>query len=292
MKKFFSNKLYAAFLLPALLIFTVFVIAPAFALIPISLQKHNGIVSQGWVMLENFKEVLKDKSFWGAHVNLLKMFAVNILTYPIGWSLAFKLNRTSGWVNKVFRFAALFPTILAITTVAKLGAGIFNSNWGLVNSFLNSIGLGKLTHSWLSEKGTAMWCVSLISVWWTLGCGVIVKYAAIRGISPCYVEAAKLDGCTSRQADWKIYFPLLRNILQYEIITNVVGTLCTYAIVVIIGGKTAGSLMETPITMIVDTSFARMKFGLGCAMALVFFVECVLVSMIVTKLTDWETYEY
>lgn len=292
MKKYFSKKLYVSFLLPALLIYSVFVIAPAFVLIPVSFQNNNSIVNLGWVGLDNFREVFADKGFWISHLNLLKLFAVNIAVFPIGWILAFKLNRTEGWVNKVFRFAALFPSILAITTVAKLAQGVLNSNWGLVNSLLNAIGLEEWTHSWLSEKATAMWCVALTSAWWGLGSGVIIKYAAMKSISRDYVDAAMLDGCTPSQADWKIYFPLLRNILQYEIITGVVGTLCTYAIIAIMGGKTTASLMALPITIIVDTSMTRLKFGLGCAMALVFFVECIVVSILVSKLTDWEIYEY
>lgn len=291
MKKYYKNSLYAAFLAPAIILYTVFLIAPAFVMIPISFQKNNGIVCLDWVGWENYKTLFSDGVFWRSQLNVLKMYLVGLLAAPFSWIFAFWLNRTTGWVSKLFRFAALFPAILAITSIGKLFQGVFNANWGLLNSFLEAIHLESLKHSWLSSKSTAIWCIAFVSVYSGFGTGIIIKNAAIKSIPKNYAEAAMLDGCTPTQVDWLIYFPLMRNLIQYSLITGVVGTLCTYAIVEVMT-ITASNHTSTPISQIVNTSMTKMQFGLGCAMALIFFIECVVIAFIVTKLTDWENVEY
>ncbi len=292
MKKYYSKSMYIAFLAPALILYTVFLIAPAFVMIPISFQNNNSITNLGWVGWANYKELFLDKNFWLSQKNVLILLVVSLATFPLSWSVAFAFNKTSGWVSKVFSFAALFPSILAITSIGKLFQGVFNANWGLVNSFLDLVGLGNLKHAWLSSKDTAMWCVAIVSIYSGLGVGVVIKNAAMKSIPQNYVEAALLDGCTQSQADWKIRLPLLRNLIQFDLITGVVGTMCTYALVQVMAPTIGGSYISTPIIQIVETSMTKLRFGLGCAMALVYFVECVIVSIIVIKATDWENIEY
>ena len=140
MKKYYKNSIYTVFLLPALILFTMFLIAPAFVMLPISFQNNNSIMNLGWVGWENYKAVFSDKTFWMSQINILKLLLLTLISMPLSWLLAFALDRTSGWVSTVFRFAALVPLILAITSVAKLFQGIYNANWGLVNSILKAIG--------------------------------------------------------------------------------------------------------------------------------------------------------
>lgn len=291
MKKYYKNSIYTVFLLPALILFTMFLIAPAFVMLPISFQNNNSIMNLGWVGWENYKAVFSDKTFWMSQINILKLLLLTLISMPLSWLLAFALDRTSGWVSTVFRFAALVPLILAITSVAKLFQGIYNANWGLVNSILKAIGLGALQHSWLSSKDTAIWCIGICNVWCGLGAGVIIKCAALRGVPKNYVEAAMLDGCTAASADWKIRLPLLRNIIQYDLITGVIGTLCIYALIEVIS-VTYAKYTTVPMLEIVNTSMKKLQFGLGCAMAVVFFIECLVVSIILHKSTDWENIEY
>lgn len=88
-----------------------------------------------------------------------------------------------------------------------------------------------------------------------------------------------LDGCTAASADWKIRLPLLRNIIQYDLITGVIGTLCIYALIEVIS-VTYAKYTTVPMLEIVNTSMKKLQFGMGCAMAVVFFIECLVVSII------------
>ena len=80
-----------------------------------------------------------------------------LLHIPFGLLLALLLNRKPrGW--KVFRVMYFIPNVISTTAIAFLWYFIYHVDVGLLNNMLNAVGLKKLTHAWLNDPTTALWC--------------------------------------------------------------------------------------------------------------------------------------
>lgn len=294
MKGFYSNRAKLAFILPGFILFTLFVvysIIPAFIM---SLQNHNGAASMGWVQLKNYIAVLKMPAFWEAHKNSYLLLAIE-LVFGITGSLvlALMLDRAGKTASTIFRFSALFPVMLSVTVVGKFFVlGVFDTNVGLVNGVLNAVGLEHLTRSWLTDPSTSMICVAIAYVWQYLGMNALLFYTGIRTIPKEYFEAALLDGCGFWRASWHITFPLLQDVFKYVLIGATIGTLGMYGQVAVMTDGGPGRASRTVIFEMVFQAFEANRFGMGCAVAILFLIECLFWAIVINKFVAREQIQY
>lgn len=289
MKNFFKNPVYIAFIAPALILFTVFTIVPVIVMIPMSLQDTNGVVIKAWVGLDNIKAVFTNAKFIMCMKNVLKIFIINFIALVYSWVMAFRLSHIDGWLNKLARFAYMFPFVLSVTTIGKYGVCLFGYN-GLINDCISFLGFEKI--SFMSTVKWAMWICAIVSAWWTFGSGVVARYAAIKTIPQDLVEAAALDGATESQIDLYILFPLMNNHHTLTIISTISSALMTYALTQVMATGLQGvEFFNTPISFIVNL-VSKMKYGQAAAYSLVYFVFCVGISLLIQKFVQLETYEY
>ena len=98
--------------------------------------------------------------------------------------------------RNLFRAMYFAPYVLGVAVVAVLWRYLLDTNIGLVNHYLDLVGLSGVT-PWLTSLPWA-W-ISLIgaTVWWTLGFNTVIYLAALQDISPELYEAAKMDGASA-----------------------------------------------------------------------------------------------
>ena len=294
MKGFYSNRAKLVFILPGFILFTLFVvysIIPAFIM---SLQNHNGAASMGWVQFKNYIAVLKMPAFWEAHKNSYLLLAIELLFGITGsLVLALMLDRAGKIASTAFRFSALFPVMLSVTVVGKFFVlGIFDTNLGLVNGILNAVGLEHLTRSWLTDPSTAMICIAIAYVWQYLGMNALLFYTGIRTIPREYFEAALLDGCGFWKASWYITLPLLQDVFKYILIGATIGTLGMYGQVAVMTDGGPGRSSRTVIFEMVFQAFEANRFGMGCAVAILFLIECLFWAIVINKYVAREQIQY
>lgn len=285
MKSFYSNRSKLVFLLPGFILFTLFVIYSIIPCFIMSLQNHNGAASLGWVGLDNYITTLKSPAFWEAHKNTYLIVALElIIGIPGSLLLALMLNRAGKVAKAVYRFAALFPIVLSVTVVGKFFVlGIFDTNVGLLNSFLEAVGLENLTHSWLSNPDTVVACVAIAYIWQFLGMNSLLFYTGIRAIPGEFYEAALIDGAGFLKASLHITLPLLQDVFKYVLIGATIGTLGMYSQVAIMTDGGPGRASRTVIYEMYYQAFETSRFGYGCAIALLFLLGKRFVKGVFTK---------
>lgn len=285
MKSFYSNRSKLVFLLPGFILFTLFVIYSIIPCFTMSLQNHNGAASLGWVGLDNYITTLKSPAFWEAHKNTYLIVALElIIGIPGSLLLALMLDRAGKVAKAVYRFAALFPIALSVTVVGKFFVlGIFDTNVGLLNSFLEAVGLENLTHSWLSNPDTVVACVAIAYIWQFLGMNSLLFYTGIRAIPGEFYEAALIDGAGFLKASLHITLPLLQDVFKYVLIGATIGTLGMYSQVAIMTDGGPGRASRTVIYEMYYQAFETSRFGYGCAIALLFLLGKRFVKGVFTK---------
>ena len=96
-----------------------------------------------------------------------------------------------GW--RVYRFCVFLPYVLAIPVVGIVFGYLFKLN-GLVNSALETVGLGGLTQDWLGSSARAIYAIMFVIVWKELGFGIIVFLARLSSVGDELYDAARVDG--------------------------------------------------------------------------------------------------
>ncbi|WP_027628857.1 carbohydrate ABC transporter permease [Ruminiclostridium cellobioparum] len=294
MNKFYGNKLAIfIFSFPALLLFTAFVIYPLFPEILISFQKNDGFKSMGYVGFENYFNVLRDPTFWKSNVNTFTIVLISTcMGLPISLLLALIMDRQGERVKRFFKASSVFPAILSVTVIAQMWIAIYEPQWGLINSMLRGIGLDGLAMEWLSDERTVVLAITAAFLWQYIGLNALLFYTGIKAIPKTYYEAAVIDGAGFFRTSLKITIPLLQDVSKYVLVLSVLGSMSQFAHVRIMTAGGPGDVSRTVIYQLYYKAFSASDFGQGCAIAIIFVLECLVLTVFINKFVAREKVEF
>lgn len=215
------------FLLPALLIYTIFSIYPLIESLRLSLVDGDPGKPAEWVGLNNYAKLLFDPiwstQFWNALANNIYLFFIHMVVQnPIGLILAALLS-TAPRFGGAYRTLIFVPTLLSVVIVGFVWQLILSPLWGVAEGLLGSVGLGGLYAPWLGLEGSALTTVSLISVWQYVGIPTMLIYAALLSVPDELIEAARIDGLSGFAIFWKVKLPLILPTLGIVAILTYIG---------------------------------------------------------------------
>lgn len=294
MKKFYGNKLAIfIFAFPALLLFTAFVIYPIFPEILISFQKNDGFRNMGFVGFKNYQSVLQDATFWKSNLNTFIIVILSTFVgLPISLIFALVMDRQSESVRRFFKASSVLPAVLSVTVIAQMWIAIYEPMWGLLNSILRAFHLDGLALAWLSDSRTVVPAIAVAFLWQYLGLNALLFYTGIKAIPKTYYEAAVIDGCGFIKASIKITIPLLQDVTKYLLVLSILGCMSQFAHVRIMTGGGPGDLSRTVIYQLFFKAFSASDFGQGCAIAILFVIECLVLTFAINKLVAREKIEF
>ena len=251
------------FLLPATLIYTVFLIYPLLGSLGLSLFAADETGATSFVGLANFERLLTNQNwapgFWNAFGNNLYFFVIHSLVQnPIGLLLAALLTAGKLRGKGTYRTVLFMPTILSIVIVGFIWQLILSPIWGMAEGFLSAFGLEHLFKPWLGLESTALTTLSLISVWQFYGIPMMLFYTALIGIPDELVESAYVDGAGAWKIFWRIKFPLILPVLGIVTVLTFVGNFNAFDLIYTTQGTLAGPNYSTDI---LGTYFFRVFFG-------------------------------
>jgi multiple sugar transport system permease protein/raffinose/stachyose/melibiose transport system permease protein len=282
------------FAFPALILFTVFVVYPMIPQVVMSFQSYDGTTSSGFVGFNNYLQVLGSNTFWTACGNTWLIVAISVLiAIPVSLLFALLMDyEKSNFAKNVFKIGAVFPAVISVVVIAQMWVAIYDPNWGLINSFLRAIGLDSLARSWLTDKSTVVVCISIAYLWQYIGLNTLILYTGIKSIPHTYYEAAKLDGAGFWKASFKITIPLLSDVLQYVLILSTLGSMAQFAHIRVMTAGGPGYMSRSMIYEMYYNAFSRSDFGAGSAIAVLFIIQCLIVTFVINKLLKKEAIQY
>lgn len=292
------------FLLPAVAIYSVFMIWPLLDSLRLSLVGSSGAETGQFVGLQNYVTLLTDPQwaprFWGALRNNLIFFAIHMLVQnPLGLLLAVLLNARVLRGRAVYRTLLFAPTMLSVVIVGFVWQLILNPLWGIAGGILELVGLQRLYQPWLGLPNTALPTLSLISVWQFVGIPMMLFLTALLAIPDELEEAARVDGAGAWSAFWRIKFPLILPTVGIVTVLTFVGNFNAFDLVYAVKGALAGPNFSTDL---LGTLFYRTFFGfqlqpgnppMGTTVAMMIFL--IILSGVLLYLFVWQrrvlTYE-
>lgn len=272
------------FILPSLLIYTLFVIVPTAGSIYLSFTSWDGISEDvRYIGLANFAEILQSTRVHNALKNTLVMtVSLVVLENILAILLAVLVDKVR-WFKKLFRSIFYFPTLLSGIVMGFVWAMILNYNFGVFNQLLNSVGLGSLTVDWLGDPKYAMLAVVLATVWKGAGYYMIIYLAGLQGIPAELNEAASIDGANGWQQFRHITFPLLAGSLTVCMVLSMISALKIFDQIAVMTDGGPGFETETLTYIIYKVGFGELRQGFGTALAMVLFLLIMIITVIQVK---------
>ena len=281
-KKYFTSYL---FILPAILMFIVFSIYPFYKIFALSVYNWDGISStMKFVGLEQYMHILtKNPNFWtamgnAAYITLLALIVQNGLALL----LALLVNREIKGDN-IYRTIFFLPPVLSGIVVGLIWKWIYDSNYGILNHFLVSLGWKDLRNfAWLAEVKTSLTAVAVVHMWKGFGYGFIILLAGLQTIPKELYEAAKVDGADAWQQFKHITVPSMISVFTLVSILTILGTMQIFDLIYSMTRGGPAGHTHVPITRIYEY-MANGEFGYSSAMSVVFGMILFIVSILQLK---------
>jgi raffinose/stachyose/melibiose transport system permease protein len=283
--------LIVLFLLPALILFLLFVIYPIFRSIYFSLFDWNGLgPAVDFVGFQNFKDILTDQVFLKAVRNVLLVIVFSVgAQLPLALALAVMVGR--GLPGRgLFRTIFFMPYVLAEVNVAIMWMLLYNPDpdRGLLNAI--AVALSGKPIGWLSNPSLVLFSIFIALTWKYFGFHMLLYLAGLQNIPVELEEAARIDGASSFQNFFYITLPLLGSTIRTSVYLSVLGSIQQFILVWIMtkGGPVNAS--EMLATYMYRFGFVRFQLGYGSAVAIYMFILCLIFSLIYQRLTRQPDY--
>ena len=277
--------------IPAFALIIIFMIIPLGNAVKVSFFRWNGYSqNMKFYGLKNYQKFLGDKVFWRSTLNTFVYgFGSTILQNIFGMAAALFVNKQFKGRNFI-RLILYMPIMIAGVIMGAIQYYIFNFDNGVLNNILNLFGISSVY--WMKTGPRAVAIITLVNSWQTMGFCMLIYLAGLQNIPKMFEESALLDGASKRQIFFKIDIPLLIPAITTAVITNLIGGLKLYDIIVTLtnGGPNRKSLSLSYYISLLY--FNDEKAGYSAAVGLALFVLIFVVSVPINKFLRSKEVEY
>jgi raffinose/stachyose/melibiose transport system permease protein len=277
------------YVLPAFLVFAIFVIAPMADGAWISLFEWDGVTVGHWVGLANYRDAVHDPAVRSAFLHslvLVLFYAALPITLGLVLTAALSHSRVRG-ITAV-RTVIFLPQVLAAVVIGVSWKWLYDPQ-GPINSALSGIGLGALRHSWLGDFSTALPAVGVIGTWVTTGLCLVLFMAGMQRIPLSRYEAARVDGAGPVREFFAVTLPGLRNELAVALSLTVITALRAFDIIFVTTKGGPGSQTSVPSLLIYQRAFVTGQVGSAAAIGAIMGVIILGLSVLITRVVEERT---
>ncbi|MFK0195134.1 carbohydrate ABC transporter permease [Kitasatospora sp. NPDC090308] len=274
------------YLLPALLLYTAFVIAPWLHTLELSFYRWDGVTAGVWTGLDNYRQVLTDPQLIGSLWHALGFIGFyTVLPIAAGLVLAAVIGRARQGRNfAVSRTVLFLPQIVPLVAVGVIWRWMYAQD-GTVNQLLDAVGLRSWTRAWLGDFTWAYVAVGLVGSWVMLGLCLVLFQAGIQKIDTSLYEAARIDGAGPVREFLSVTLPGLRAEIGVAVTVTVISALASFDVVYVTTGGGPGDTTTVPGLLIYRLAFTGGEVGTACALAVVLSLLISLVVLAIGRLT-------
>jgi len=270
------------FIAPFYISFLIFDAFPILYSAYLSFHKWSGLGEMQFKGMANYARIFKDSRFLISLKNTVYMWLGHIfIMLALALLLAVVLNSKSVRGRHVYRAIFYLPNVTATAAMALVFGLVFDTQFGVLNTGLNSIGLPSIP--WLTDVAWSKPSVIILNIWNATGWYMIVLLAGLQGVDPVLYEAAEVDGANAFDKLRHITIPSLRGILFFCFIIETIGSFEIFTEpYVLTNGGPLNSTLSTSLYLYRE-AFEYHKFGYAAAMSFVLFAIIVAASLIQTK---------
>lgn len=286
-----GNRTTFIFLLPYVLLFTVFIVLPILIAIGLSFTYFNGISSPSFIGLDNYVYVFtQDSVFMKKILPNTLIFAIIVGTggYVLSFILAWILAQVPKKLRTILALIIYSPSMTSGIAMAVLWKTIFSGDeQGYLNSILLRMNMITEPIQWLQSPEYLMPIMIIVTLWSSMGIGFLAMLSGMLGVNKELYEAGYIDGISNRfQEVVHITIPSMKNQMLFGAVMSIVGAFSSGSIGVQLSGanptpQNAGQLL---VNHIEDYGVLRKEIGMSAAYSVVLLLIVYVFSKLFTRL--------
>lgn len=275
------------FIMPFILGFFFWFLIPAAVAANLTFQKWNLISPPRYVEFENFEKLLSDPILGKS---LIATFTFSAISVPAGLVFAFFLamlinTRMPGIA--IFRTIYFLPSIVPAVANAILWAWLFNTEFGLINFVIRSLGGPKI--AWLQDPGWVMVAFVILTIW-GVGGSMIIFLAGLQGIPQIYYEAAEIDGAGRWAKLRHVTLPIMSPIIFFNLVIGFINSFQIFVSARLLTNGGPQNATNFLVLYIYRTAFESTKMGYAAALSWVLFAILMILSFLIFRYIGSQVY--
>ena len=309
------------FILPSLIGFLVFVLAPIVVSLVLSFQSWDLLTPPRFIGLANYIELFTRDPVFGTVLKNTLWYTILIVPAQLAFGFVLALVMNSGLrAFKLYRLLYFMPVVASMVAAAMVFRFLFNHQTGIVSDWvwqikgfllgLDAVKLSPQILDWVNSitppdflnapgqgifPGWALITVVIFTVWKNVGFTMVIYLAALQAVPESLIDAAKVDGATRRQQIRHVILPMVSPATFYLLIIQMVGAFQLFTEPFILAANTQGQVVtasESLVIYIYQNAFNFQRMGMAAAISWVLFAIVLVATVIHTVLQRrWVHYE-
>ena len=274
------------FLLPSLIFFLGFVVAPMVMCLVYSFFDMGLNMDEAtFVGIGNYLEMFQDAIFRKGFLNtvIIVVVAVPTVTAFSLW-VSSAIYQMKAFTRSFYRCVFYLPVVTGTVAVTVVWKWMFNPYNGLINQIFDSVGF-----NWLGNSSTALACIIMILFTTSIGQPIVLYVAALGNVDHSLVEAAQVDGATKFQVFWKVKWPQIMPTTLYILVITTINSFQCFALIQLLTSGGPNHATDTIMYYIFDMAYKYHRFGYANAMGVILAIIIAIFSAVQFKLAKSET---
>ena len=180
------------------------------------------------------------------------------------------------------RGVLILPYLFSNVVVALLWLWMLDPSLGIVNAFLEFIGIG--AQPFLGSPDQAIASIAGINIWRHMGYTALLVFAGLQTIPKDVYEAASIDGASEVRTFWSITLPLLRPVLVFVLVITVIGSFQVFDTIAVTTTGGPANATRVIVWYIFEFAFQRFDMGYATTISMAVFLILVIVTYIQMRL--------
>jgi raffinose/stachyose/melibiose transport system permease protein len=285
-----SNRGYAAFLIPGVILSLLVIVVPLVMNVVISFTRWQGVGTPEWIGLDNYTRLLEDDNFWASFRNIIFLVvAMAVVPTLLGLVLAAVLfdyvaKRIGPRTATVLRSGFYLPQVLPVAVTGIVWGWILHPSFGSLNAILTNAGLDSLAKNWLGDPAYAMYSVMAVMIWFQLGYPVVMFMSGLQRVDPELYEAASLDGAGWWRRFTRIAIHQIKPEIYVVLVTTTIAALKIFGQIFVLTRGGPGNATLVPSYFAYQNFFEKAQVGYGSAIATVLALIIVVLSVVFLRI--------
>ena len=282
-----THGIYYLFILPFLVLFCIFTVAPVLTSICYSFTYYNILEAPQFLWADNYVRLFtQDTVFLTAIKNtLLIALVTGPVSYLLCFFLAWMINDLQPRMRAVLTLCFYAPSITS--SVYVVWTYVFSGDrYGLLNSVLLRLNLIDTPILYLKNPDYMMMVVIIVSLWMSIGTSFLAFVAGFQGLDKTLYEAGAVEGVKNRwQELWYITLPMMRPQLMFGAVMQISAAFSVGAVAdALVGFPSVDYATHTVMNHLIDYGNIRFELGYASAIATVLFFMTVGTNEVINKL--------
>jgi multiple sugar transport system permease protein len=280
------------FLLPAVLLYALFILVPIVWVFYLSFMRYDIITPARFMGWRNWQRLWSDGRIWKSLQNTARFVVLLVPMHLImGTLLALGVNSLKNRFGTYFyRTFFYFPTLVTSASVILAWRYMFSTDTGMINYYLGRLGLKAIP--WLSSSYWVYPATMVFSLWKFVGTYFLYFFIGLQNIDSGLIEAAKIDGANSWQRLWNITLPMLSPTMFFVMVTQLIGCIQIFDEPFLLTGGGPGDASRSISLSIYENAYRSQLYGYASAISLVLMIIILLITLLQMKGSNmWVSYD-